>query len=147
MLADCWLRQGENAKVIGLLGPLDKQNQGDLAIAYLLGTALLLDKQIERGQQIIDRILRNGDSAEARLLLGMAKLEALEYPGAIADLTKAVELNPDLPDLYSYLGQAQMASGDQVRLHKAPGIFQVWRLQVLTRSERRAPSDAPAKPP
>ena len=39
----------------------------------------------------------------------MAKLEALEYPAAITDLTKAVELNPHLPDLYSYLGQAQMA--------------------------------------
>jgi len=112
VLGDCWLRQGENAKVIGLLTPLDQQNQGDLAIAYMLGTALLRDKQVERGQRIIDRILRNGDSAEARLLLGMARLEALEYPAALADLTKAVELNPQLPDLYSYLGQAQMASGD-----------------------------------
>jgi len=98
--------------VIGLLAPLDKPDQGDLAIAYMLGTALLRDKQIVRGQIIIDRILRNGDSAEARLLLGMAKLEALEYPAAIADLTKAADLNPHLPDLYSYLGQAQMASGD-----------------------------------
>jgi tetratricopeptide (TPR) repeat protein len=111
VLADCWLRQGENAKVIGLLTPLDKPN-GELAIAYMLGTALLRDKQIDRGQQVVDRILRNGDSAEARLLLGMAKLAALEYPAAIADLTKAVELNPHLPDLYSYLGQAQMESGD-----------------------------------
>jgi len=78
----------------------------------MLGTALLRDKQIDRGQLIVDRILRNGDSAEARLLLGMAKLEALEYPAAIADLTQAAELNPHLPDLYSYLGQAHMASGD-----------------------------------
>src|ERR1022692_1321616 len=106
VLADCWLRQGENAKVIGLLAPLDKQNQGDLAIAYILGTALLRNKQIDRGQQIVDRILRNGDSAEARLLLGMAKLEALEYPAAIADL-------------YSYLGQAQMASGDMTAARAA----------------------------
>ncbi|HXM44930.1 MAG TPA: tetratricopeptide repeat protein [Bryobacteraceae bacterium] len=112
LLSDCWLQQGQNAKVIGLLAPLDKQDQADLAIAYMLGTALLRDRQIDRGQQIIDRILRNGDSAEARLLLGMAKLEVLEYLSAIADLTKAAELNPHLPDLYSYLGQAQMASGD-----------------------------------
>ncbi len=119
VLADCWLRQGENAKVIALLTPLDKPDQSDLAIAYMLGTALLRDKQIERGQKIVDRILRNGDSAEARLLLGMAKLEALEYPAAIADLTKAVELDPHLPDLYSYLGQAQMASGDMAAARTA----------------------------
>jgi tetratricopeptide (TPR) repeat protein len=119
VMADCWLRQGENTKVIGLLSPLDTKDQSDLAIAYMLGTALLRDKQIERGQQIIDRILRNGDSAEARLLLGMAKLEALEYPAAIADLQKAVGFNPHLPDLYSYLGQAQMASGDMAAEHDA----------------------------
>ena len=112
VLADCWLRKGENSKVIELLTPLDEKEPGNLAVAYMLGTALLRDKQIDRGQKIVDRILRNGDSAEARLLLGMAKLEALEYNDAIADLSKAVELNPDLPDLYSYLGQAQMASGD-----------------------------------
>ena len=119
MLADCWLRQGENAKVIGLLAPLDKQNQSDMAVAYLLGMALLRDKQVDRGQQIIDRILHNGDSAEAHLLLGMARLDALEYPAAIVDLTKAVELDPHLPDLYSYLGQAQMASGDMAAARAA----------------------------
>jgi len=119
VLADCWLRQGQNAQVIGLLTPLDKPEEADLAIAYMLGTALLRDKQINRGQQIIDRILRNGDSAEARLLLGMAKLEAMEFPAAIADLAKAVELDPKLPDLYSYLGQAQMASGDMTAARAA----------------------------
>ncbi|HTQ52997.1 MAG TPA: tetratricopeptide repeat protein [Bryobacteraceae bacterium] len=118
VLADCWLRMGQNAKVIDLLTPLDKE-QGDLAITYMLGTALLANKQIDRGQRIIDRILRNGDSAEARLLLGMAKLQALEYPDAIADLKKAVEFNPHLPDLYSYLGQAQMASGDMAAARAA----------------------------
>src|SRR5207344_546841 len=78
----------------------------------MLGTAYIRDKQLQEGAVLIDRILRNGDSAEAHLLLGMTKFEALEYPAAIADLNKAAEMNPDLPDVYSYLGQAQMESGD-----------------------------------
>jgi tetratricopeptide (TPR) repeat protein len=119
LLADCWLREGQNAKVIALLSPLDSAGNADLAITYMLGTALLRDKQVERGQRVVDRILRNGESAEARLLLGMAKLEALEYPAAIADLSKATELNPRLPDVYSYLGQAQMASGDMAAARAA----------------------------
>ncbi|MFN7997364.1 MAG: tetratricopeptide repeat protein [Bryobacteraceae bacterium] len=110
LLADCWLRQGEYAKVVDLLTPLE--NDTDLAVTYLLGTALLRNKQVDKGQKMIDRILRNGDSAEARLLLGTAKLEALDYPAAIADLQKAVELDPQLPDGYSYLGLAQMLSGN-----------------------------------
>ena len=70
LLADCWLAMGKNKDVAQLLTPLSGRRPDDLAIAYLLGTALVRDNQISRGQLVIDRILRNGDSAEARLLLG-----------------------------------------------------------------------------
>jgi tetratricopeptide (TPR) repeat protein len=113
VLADCWLRMGEDNKVIGLLTPVEKQDEKDLAVAYMLGTALIRSKQLERGQQMIDRILRNGDSAEARLLMGTAKLNALEFNEAIADFQKAVELNPELPDVYTYLGRAHLEVEDQ----------------------------------
>jgi tetratricopeptide (TPR) repeat protein len=119
LLGDCWLRQGEDAKVIELLTPVENQDQSDLAIAYMLGTALIRNKQMDLGQRIIDRILRQGDSAEARLLLGTAKLNALEYQEAIADLRKAAELNPHLPGIYSYLGRAEMDSGDMVAARAA----------------------------
>jgi len=112
LLADCWLRQGEDRKVIDLLTPVEARDRSDQAIAYLLGTALLRDKQIDRGQQIIDRILSHGDSAEAHLLLGTARLNAGEYEAAIADFEKAAQLNPHLPDVYSYLGRAHIQTGD-----------------------------------
>lgn len=112
LLGDCYLRMGKNKETIALLQPLAKEYPDDLAVAYMLGTALLRNKQREEGAAAIDRILRNGDSAESHLLLGMTKFEAMEYPEAIADLTKAAEIDPSLPDVYSYLGQAQMASGD-----------------------------------
>ena len=38
---------------------LEERERNNRAIAYLLGTALLRDKQIDRGQQMIDRFLRN----------------------------------------------------------------------------------------
>ena len=112
LLADCWLRQGEDHKVIDLLTPVEARDRSDQAIAYLLGTALLRAKQIDRGQQIIDRILSHGDSAEAHLLLGTARLNAGEYEAAIADFEKAAKLNPHLPDVYSYLGRAHIQTGD-----------------------------------
>lgn len=112
LLGDCYLRMGKNQETITLLQPLAKAHPDDLALAYVLGTALLRNKQREEGATVIDRILRNGESAESHLLLGMTKYEAMEYPQAIADLTQAAEINPNLPDVYSYLGQAQMASGD-----------------------------------
>ncbi len=103
---------GEDKKVIELLSPLEKQTPNDKALNYLLGTALIRDNQAARGQVLVDRILRDGDSAEARLMMGAAKINVQDYSGALSDLKRAVELNPKLPDVYSYYGLALMTTGD-----------------------------------
>jgi tetratricopeptide (TPR) repeat protein len=113
LLADCDLRLGDNKKVIELLNPLQKASPDDLAIAYMLGTALVRDGQADKGQVLIDKILKNGDSAEARLLLGTTKLMVSDFSGALVDLQKAVELNPNLPEVYAYYGTALLSTGDQ----------------------------------
>ena len=112
LLADCDLRLGENKKVIELLAPLEAQSAGDQAFDYLLGTALIRDNQADRGQLLVDRILRNGDSAEARLMMGETKMSVQDLRGALDDFEKAVKLNPQLPDVYSYYGMALAATGD-----------------------------------
>lgn len=112
LLADCNLQMGEDKKVIELLAPLEKESPDDKSLVYLLGTAYIRDKQPDRGQVLVNRILREGDSAEARLLLGTTKMNAQEFAEALIDLQKAVELNPKLPDVYSYYGLALLATGD-----------------------------------
>ena len=117
--ADCYLRLGENKKVIELLTPELQTNGDDLAIVYMLGTALVRDGQSDKGQVLIDRILKNGDSAEARLLLGTTKLMVNDYSGALVDLQKAVELNRNLPEVYAYYGTALLSTGDQAGAQEA----------------------------
>jgi tetratricopeptide (TPR) repeat protein len=112
LLADCDLRLGENKKVIELLSPLEPQSPDDKALIYLLGTAMIRDNQTARGQFLVDRILRDGDSAEGRLLMGATKMSVQDFAGALQDLKRAVELNPQLPDVYSYYGMALAATGD-----------------------------------
>lgn len=104
LLADCWLQQGEDAKVIDLLGPLDADYHDDLAFSYLYGTALMRSNQMDRGQQVMDRILKNGDSAEARVLMATARMRRLDNVGARKDLERALELNPTLPGVHSLYG-------------------------------------------
>jgi tetratricopeptide (TPR) repeat protein len=119
VLADCYLRLGRNKEVIDLLDPLYRTNPDNRTYEYLLGTALVRDGQAANGQVIVDRILRNGDSAEARLLMGMTKFAIKDFAGALADFQKAVDLNPGLPDLYSYYGLALLTTGDQPGAKKA----------------------------
>jgi tetratricopeptide (TPR) repeat protein len=112
LLADCYLRQGENQRVINLLDPFYKPEDEDIAIAYLLGTALIRENQVDRGQRVVNRILRNGDSAEARLLLGTTKMMAREFAEALTDIAKAAELNSNLPSVHAYHGLALLQTGD-----------------------------------
>jgi tetratricopeptide (TPR) repeat protein len=119
LLADCLLQLGENTRVIDLLRPQADAHADDLALAYLLGTALLRDGQYASGQRLLDKILKNGDSAEARLLMGTAKLGVADFAGALEDLAKAVALNPKLPSVNSFYGQALMATGDTTAAAKA----------------------------
>ncbi len=114
LLADAHLRLGNTAKVIDLLSPLEKAHPEDLGIAYMLGTALIRENQPAQGRILIERILKNGDSAEARMLLGATKMQAGDFAGARDDLQRATELNPQLPDVYSAYGSALLATGDTV---------------------------------
>jgi tetratricopeptide (TPR) repeat protein len=112
LLADCLLQMNQNGRVIGLLEPLAAQRPDDLAVTYMLGTALVRENRIAEGQKLLDRILRAGDSAAAKLLLGTAKFGMGEFAEALVDFQKAVELNPKLPAANGYLGRALLATGD-----------------------------------
>jgi tetratricopeptide (TPR) repeat protein len=112
LLADCYLRMGQEKDVIRILEPMEKAHPDDMAIAYLLGTALIRDKQVEEGQILVDRILRNGDSAEAHLMLGTAKMNVSDFAGARNEFAKAVALNPKLPEAHVLYADALKLTGD-----------------------------------
>jgi len=114
LLGACYLAAGQNPKVIALLEPMVTVNSDDLGAVYLMGTALVRDNQPGRGQLWLDRILSKGETAEAHLLIGTAKLMANEISAARADLEKAVALNPKLPGSHSYLALALLRSADTV---------------------------------
>ena len=112
LLADSALELGDNNRVITLLRPLEQADPSDLATAYMLGTALIREHRIKEGEVLLDRILRNGDSAEARFLLGTQYYESGNYPASVKELAGAIELNPNLPGLQSYYGMALLQTGD-----------------------------------
>ena len=112
LLADSQLQLGNDGRVIELLQPLGTADTADLSVAYMLGIALLHQQQIAESQVFLDRIFKNGDTAEARLLMGTQMFETGDYPGAVAKLASAVALNPDLPGVQSLYGRALLNTGD-----------------------------------
>ncbi|HKV40223.1 MAG TPA: tetratricopeptide repeat protein [Blastocatellia bacterium] len=112
-LADCEFRFGEYQKVVDLLSPQDAAGKGDHTSDYLLGTALMAENKIDEGKIYLDRILREGDSAQARVLMGSVQMSVKDFSAAIKEFQKAVELGPSLPTLHSLYGRALLAAGDR----------------------------------
>ena len=112
LLGDCYMQMGREKDVIRILKPEEEEYPDDLAIAYLLGTALIRQKRVEEGQVLVDLILRNGDSAEAHLMLGTAKMGASDFAGARDEFAKANALDPNLPEVHVLYAKALMLTGD-----------------------------------
>jgi len=111
LLADSYVRTGENKKAIDLLWPVYATSANDLAVDYVLGMALARDGQADLAQRVIDPLMQGPDSAEKHMLLGTARFSARDYPGALEELRKAAEMNPNLPEVNSYYGQALFSNG------------------------------------
>jgi tetratricopeptide (TPR) repeat protein len=119
VLADCQVRLGEYKKVIELLSPLADADPNNRTIAYLLGSALIGDGQLDKGQKVIDQVFRDDNSAEARLLMGSILLLADDAQGALTELERAIGLNPKLPALQTWYGRVLMRLGDTEKAKKA----------------------------
>jgi tetratricopeptide (TPR) repeat protein len=112
LAADCQLRLGRPTEAIALLVPVEVSRADDPALSYLLGMAYLSNKEIEKGQLWIDRILRHGDSAQSRVMMGVAKRGAGDFKGAAEDLKEAVALDATLPGVHSMYAQALLEGGN-----------------------------------
>jgi tetratricopeptide (TPR) repeat protein len=97
LLADCRFQLDRFRDTIALLEPLEQKYPQEMAIAYLLGNAYLKAREMEQGQRQLEKILRNGESPEAHLMMAIAMSGVFRNKEAIAAYQKALELNPRLP--------------------------------------------------
>jgi tetratricopeptide (TPR) repeat protein len=111
LLADCWSQMGHDGEVVSLLSPREAEFADDRLFAYLLGTALIHRSEVQRGQAMIDRLFRDGETAEGHVLLAVAHMRALDHKAALAEAERAVELNPKLPTVQGLYGVALMNTG------------------------------------
>jgi tetratricopeptide (TPR) repeat protein len=112
LLGDCWLQMGETRKVIDLLTEFDRKYPQDMAITYMLGSALLREKRTTEAQHLLDRILSKGESAESSLLLGFSLYQLHDNKAAAQHLARAIQLNPALPTVHEIYALALKETGD-----------------------------------
>lgn len=107
LLAECELRLGEDAKAVELLQGAPAALQGDKAVAYLLGTALLNLGRLGEAQSVMERVLQ-GDTPEGHVLLGSMHSRRGDWTAARTEFEKARATGTKLPLVNFLYGEALM---------------------------------------
>jgi tetratricopeptide (TPR) repeat protein len=105
LAADCRAQLGQDKGVIEILEPIARENAEDLAVAYLLGSALIREDRVSEGQALVEKILGRGDSAEAHAILGLTYVQAGEFSKAKSSFEAALALKPTFPRAHALLGK------------------------------------------
>jgi tetratricopeptide (TPR) repeat protein len=111
LLADCLLETNQPRQAVDVLLPLRDEYPDDHAVIYALAMALLKDNRTQDAQVLLDRILRDGESAESAFLMGQSELLRNDLVAAAGHLARAVQLNPKMPWAHTLYGQALKAAG------------------------------------
>ncbi len=75
--------------------------------------------------------------AEAHLQLGNLYSDQNKYAESIPEYERALELNPDLADVYYRLGQAYVRTGDKDRAQEQFQVYQQLRAQHLAELDKQ----------
>jgi tetratricopeptide (TPR) repeat protein len=111
--ADCYTRLRQDQQAIAVLQPVAAAHPDDLAVAWLLGSALIRTGNRRDGLDLVDRVAREGNRPEAYLLAGQTALKMNEFERARDYADAALRLNPKLAGADTLHGTVLSYLGDR----------------------------------
>ncbi|MGD0359436.1 MAG: tetratricopeptide repeat protein [Bryobacteraceae bacterium] len=112
LLAECYARLGQDGQAIAVLTPVEAAHPDDLAVAWLLGSAMIRAGHKRDGLERVDRVARQSKNPEAYLLAGQTSLKMNEFERARDYADAALRLNPRLPGAETLRGSVLSYLGD-----------------------------------
>ncbi len=112
ILGDVYSRSGQPDRTIALLSRHEQAHSNDLALQWLLGSAMIRAGKKREGLERVDRVARQGRSPDACLLAGRTALEMQEYEIARDYAELALKLNPKLPGVQTLAGMTRQYLAD-----------------------------------
>jgi tetratricopeptide (TPR) repeat protein len=102
LLATSLIQSGAEADALKLLDPASN----DPGVLYLRGLAYSRLKQESEARAVFDGLFRAASPAQARYLVGRARVESGQYEEGAADLEQAANLEPGLDGVHREAGRA-----------------------------------------
>ncbi len=85
----------------------------DLGASYGLTLAYIAANQLDKANALARNVFSRIDSAEAHLVLGSLASANRDFPKAIEELSRAKQIDPNLPTVSSRLGTTYLMSGER----------------------------------
>ena len=119
LLADTDLHLNKASDAMALLQPMADANSENMDFEYVYGSALIATGRTTEGAQHVEKVAQSSRSAEAYIVAGEALLSSDEFEAARKDLEAALEINPQLPRIYTLVGIARDKMGDTLHAETA----------------------------
>ena len=113
LLADSYSHTNRDADAISVLLPIEAAERENLGVVWALGSALIRVGRPEEGLPRVERVAREGHSAEAYAVAAESYWKLTELDKARSRLEEAAHLNPDLPGLHTLRGNILDSAGDE----------------------------------
>ena len=107
LLGESYTHSGNPADAVKLLAPMEGTNSSNLDFEYALGSALIGSGDRRQGAARMEKVGAAGKSADAYMVAGTALLQVNEFEQARHDLDAALQIEPNLPGLYTLAGTAR----------------------------------------
>lgn len=112
LLGDSDVRLNHAGDAVAMLTPLEAANAANPDFEYVLGKALIQSGNRRDGADRLEKVAEQTRSADAYFLAGSTLVDLNEFVRARTDLEAALQLNPNLPRIYSLVGIARDMNGD-----------------------------------
>lgn len=112
LLGYCEIKLNQPTDAVALLAPLERGRESNMDFEYVYGYALILAGHQTEGLPRMEKMARATHSPDAWLIAGTTRMHRREFHEARADLEAALAINPNIPGLYTLVGQARDALGD-----------------------------------
>ena len=112
LLADTDVRLNAPASAIVLLEPLASANADNPDFQFVYGSALIGGGRRDEGLSLVEKVAEQTHNPLAYLLAGTTHLEKNEFEIARHDLEAALNLDSNLPHIFTLVGTARDKTGD-----------------------------------
>ena len=102
-----------DAEAYEAVAPLEKGNENNLDLEYVLGYAMIRTGKTDEGVQRMEMVARARVAADAWMVAGTMRFERSQFHEAQADAEEAIKINPNYPGAQTLKGKCLYASGNR----------------------------------